>query len=73
MSKMNFKEHLANYVVGNYGYSYLIQVAIAGLLDGYESEHLAILAGEDENEGKGDQHRRRERASDHPPRSVRWS
>lgn len=48
MSKMNFKEHLANYALGIYGYSYLIQVAIAGLLDGYESEHLAILAGEDE-------------------------
>jgi len=48
MIKMNFKEHLANYALGNHGYSYLIQVAIAGLLDGYESEHLAMLAGEDE-------------------------
>jgi hypothetical protein len=45
---MNFKEHLANYVLGRYGYSDLIQVAIAGLLDGYESTHLAILAGENE-------------------------
>jgi hypothetical protein len=45
---MNFKEHLANYVLGRYGYSDLIQVAIAGLSDGYESTHLAILAGENE-------------------------
>lgn len=45
---MNFKEHLANYVLGLYGYSDLIQVAIAGLLDGYESTHLAVLAGEND-------------------------
>ena len=43
---MNFKENLANYVLGNIDYPELIRVAGNALEEGYDSEYLAILAGE---------------------------
>lgn len=43
---MNFKERLANYVLGNAGRASLIEAAVQALAEGYDARHLRMLAGE---------------------------
>jgi hypothetical protein len=45
---MTFLEHLANLVLGNAESSSLPRAATSALEEGYDSPHLRILAGEDE-------------------------
>ena len=46
---MNFKEIVANYVLGNMSKSQLTQIGLIGLEENLESESLVILAGMNEN------------------------
>lgn len=43
---MKFKQHLANYVLGNVDEQDLIHIATNALVEGYDSPSLRILAGE---------------------------
>ncbi|PXY02563.1 hypothetical protein DF185_00270 [Marinifilum breve] len=46
---MKFKEKICKYVLGEYSYSHLPQLALDALIEGYESESLYILAGMTDN------------------------
>jgi hypothetical protein len=47
---MNFKQKIANYVIGNFTASDLPHIAMTGIIEKYESESLLILAGFLKNE-----------------------
>lgn len=47
---MKFKEKICKYVLGEYSYSHLPQLALDALVEGYESESLYILAGMSDND-----------------------
>ncbi len=49
---MTFKQQIAKYATGNLTTSQLIDVAVTGLMEGYDSSSLRSLAGLDKNENQ---------------------
>ena len=47
---LNFNQHIAKYINGNYSVSQLPQIAYKGLEEGFDSESLRILAGMSEKD-----------------------